>query len=150
MNLISYAKREFIAAGYIPLDQPQEDGPNKWVQLNVLQLLQVFENQGHSGRSAPLVAEIFKTLAIYEPLVPLRGDESEWTEIGDGVWQNKRCSHVFKQLDRFNGQAYDINGKIFRDPSGAYYTSKESFVPITFPYTPKREYIDVPESDHGN
>jgi len=45
------------------------------------------------------------------------------------------------------GEAYDINGKVFREPSGSCYTSFESRVPVTFPYTPTTEYVDVVEPD---
>jgi len=134
---VRHAEREFLAAGYIPLDQPQEDGPNKWIQENVLELLDVFSRQGHSGFSAPYCLETFRKLALHEPLVPLSGANDEWHEVGDGVFQNKRCSHVFKDAD---GRAYDINGRIFREPSGACYTNR---VYVTFPYTPTREYVDV-------
>lgn len=58
--------------------------------------------------------------------------------------QNKRCSHVFKDKD---GNAYDIDGKVFREPDGCCFTSKDSFVPVTFPYTPKTEYVDVPKDE---
>lgn len=142
-NTVRHAEREFLAAGYIPLDQEQEDGPNKWIQENVLELLEVFSRQGHSGFSAPYAVDVFRKLAMHEPLVPLSGADDEWNEVGEGVFQNNRCSHVFKDKDRFNGQAYDINGRIFREPDGACYTSGDSCVPVTFPYTPKREYVDV-------
>jgi hypothetical protein len=56
------------------------------------------------------------------------------------MWQNNRCCHVFKDNA---GNAYDIDGKIFREPDGACYTSRDSRVPVTFPYTPVREYVDV-------
>ena len=142
-NTVRHAEREFVAAGYTPLDQEQEDGPNKWIQENVLELLEVFARQGHSGFSAPYAVEMFRKLALHEPLVPLSGADDEWNEVGDGVFQNNRCSHVFKDKDRFNGQAYDIDGRIFREPDGGCYTSSDSCVPVTFPYTPKREYVDV-------
>jgi len=135
------AMRELAYAGYTPLDQPQENGPDKWVQENVLELLRVFSAQGHSGFSAPVVVDMFKKLAMQEPLTPLTGNDDEWNYVGDDTWQNMRASHVFKTGD---GAAYDIEGKIFREPSGACYTSRDSFVDIEFPYTPKREYIDVP------
>ena len=45
-NTVRHAEREFVAAGYTPLDQEQEDGPNKWIQENVLELLEVFARQG--------------------------------------------------------------------------------------------------------
>jgi len=142
-NTVLHAEREFLAVGYTPLDQEQENGPNKWIQENMLELLEVFDRQGHSGFSAPCAVEMFRKLALHEPLVPLFGDDDEWNQVGDGVFQNNRCSHVFKDKDRFNGQAYDINGRIFREPDGGCYTSGDSCVPVTFPYTPKCEYVDV-------
>ena len=110
---------------------------------HVLELLRVFADEGHSGSTAPYTVNMFKKLAMFEPLVPLTGEDWEWAEVSDGVFQNKRCSRVFKQADRFNGQAYDLDGRVFREPNGSCYTSKESRVPITFPYTPKTEYVDV-------
>ena len=142
-NLIEHAKRELLALGYIPLDQEQEDGPNKWIQENILALLAVFEEQGHSGSSAPYCISMFAKLAKFEPLVPIQGTDDEWIEIGENQWQNKRCSHVFKDADH----AYDINGKIFREPSGACFTSRDSRVTVTFPYTPTTEYVDVGEQE---
>ena len=144
-NCIEHAKREFIALGY-DLEQTEED-PNKWIVKNVIELLEVFSKQGHSGSSAPFCIGYFKKLAAFEPLCPLTGDDSEWnyvSEFGDdGTFQNIRCSHVFKNEDG----AYDINGKVFREPGGSCYTSKDSRVPVVFPYTPKTEYIDVNNDD---
>lgn len=143
-NYRKHAEREFKALGY-DLDE-KEEGPNKWIMENLFELLEVFGKQGHSGSSAPYCAKIFKKLALFEPLAPLTGDDDEWDETGRDVWQNNRCSHVFKDTD---GKAYDIEGKIFREPNGACFTSKESRVYVTFPYTPKSEYIDVPATEDG-
>lgn len=138
MSYAEHAKREFKAVGYTD----EDTGPNKWIQDNVLELLEVFSKQGHSGSSAPVVANMFKTLALFEPLAPIQGTAEEWNQVGETTWQNIRCSHVFK--DSIDGQAYDFQGRIFREPNGACFTSRDSRVPVTFPYTPKREYVDVP------
>lgn len=143
MNILEHAKRELKAVGYIPLDEEQEDGPNKWIQENVLELLEVFSKQGHSGMSAPYVIQLFEKLAMLEPLCPLTGEDDEWEEVDDGLYQNKRCSHVFKN----NSRTYDINGKVFIDPSGVGWTSSESRVDVTFPYTPKTIYVYLEKSD---
>ena len=74
------------------------------------------------------------------------------------VYQNKRCSRVFRQEDRFDGQAYDIQGKVFiehgYDEDGKEttysYTNSDSNVPVTFPYTPKTEYVDVGFADESD
>ena len=88
------------------------------------------------------------TMAITKPSIDWNHVSPEYNylaqdENGDGVFQNNRCLRVFKDKNRFNGQAYDIEGRIFREPDGGCYTSSDSCVPVTFPYTPKREYVDV-------
>jgi hypothetical protein len=42
-----------------------------------------------------------------------------------------------------NGNCYDSEGIIFREPNGVCYTSIDSRVPVVFPYTPKSKYVDV-------
>lgn len=136
------------------------DGPDMWIQENVLGILEVFEKQGHSGSSAPYCISMVTKLMDHKPLSPLTGDDREWVEVSPGIFQNSRLSSVFKQSDRFDGQAYDIDGKVFwewferdlyEDEEGfpgkvkakTYYTCADSFTPIEFPYMPpdKPEYI---------
>ncbi len=139
---------EFRAAGWCDENGKFDDEMQEAICKHVLELLKVFSDEGHSGSSAPYAINVFKTLAMFEPLVPLTGEDWEWTEVSDGTFQNKRCSHVFKQADRFDGQAYDIDGIIFYnwyknengEKSKSYFTGKESCVPITFPYIPTKEY----------
>ena len=71
-----------------------EDGPDKWIAKNVIELIKVFSKQGHSGTSAPYCIQLFAHLASYKPLGPLTGEDDEWHMIDDNTWQNKRCSHV--------------------------------------------------------
>jgi hypothetical protein len=137
MSYIDHARRELNAIGY-KLDGPLEDGPNKWTMENLFELLEVFGKQGHSGSSAPMIAGMFKKLALFEPLGPLTGKDDEWQEVAEGMWQNIRCSHVFKDA---NGKAYDGEGVIFQDPDGLCYTNSDSRVYISFPYTPERRYV---------
>lgn len=138
MNIIEHAKREFLAAGYDPVEQC-EDNPNKLIQENVLELLEVFRKQGHSGFSASFCIKYFSALAQYEPLAPLSGVDSEWSDVGNGMFQNNRCSHVFKR----NGIAWDINGYIFKKQSGSCHTGYLSARKVDFPYTPKSVYVNV-------
>jgi hypothetical protein len=131
-NYVKHATREFTATG-----DTESDGPNRWMRDHLQNLLAVFANEGHSGSSAPWAVATFKKLALFEPLGPLTGADSEWVEFAEGKFQNNRCSHVFKE----NGEAYDSEGRIFQDPDGCCYQNFESRVPVTFPYTPKREYV---------
>jgi hypothetical protein len=135
MNLIDYVKDELKAAGY----NPDEDGPSGWMYENIIDLITVFSKQGHSGFSANHCINLFNKLARYEPLVPLSDNDEEWVEVSDNLWQNKRCSHVFKDKDK----AWDIDGRIFVEKDGSCFTSSDSKVIITFPYNPKSEYIKV-------
>lgn len=138
-NLLTHAEREL----------PRASGDEMQALMNaqLKELILVFSTHGHSGFSAGYATSALAKLLRYEPLRPLTGEPDEWNEVGDGVFQNNRCSHVFKQAGRFNGQAYDINGRVFREPSGACFTSGDSFVPIIFPYTPTIEYVDVPGAE---
>lgn len=129
-NLIFHAEQELRAAGMFDEDSDY-DG---MAAHAVMELIQVFSRQGHSGFSANLVRGLFNKVAAYEPLCPLTGADDEWVECSTGMFQNKRCSHVFKE----NGQAYDIDGRIFREPSGSCYTNRESRVNVTFPYSEAR------------
>jgi hypothetical protein len=142
-NLHKHALAEFRAAGWLDETGAYIDEMQGMLCEHVLTLLRVFSDEGHSGSTAPYTVNLFKKLAMFEPIVPLTGEDWEWHEPSSGVFQNIRCGRVFKQADRFNGQAYDIEGRVFREPTGACYTGAESRVPVTFPYTPKTEYVDV-------
>lgn len=135
-NLELHAKKEMEIAGLFAKDSDY----GGMLGDAVMKMIKVFADEGHSGFSAGMAISIFEKVARFEPLTPLTGGDDEWMEVGHGVFQNMRCSHVFKE----NGQAYDIDGKIFREPSGSCYTGFESRVNVTFPYTPTREYVDVP------
>ncbi len=141
-NLESFAENELRVAGLY--DEDSDYGG--MLAGAVMELIKVFADQGHSGFSAGRTLQLFGKVADFEPLLPLQGTEDEWGSpfSHDGTRQNKRCSHVF--MDK-NGDAYDINGKVFKEPSGACYTSKDSRVPVTFPYIPKTEYVDVSASE---
>jgi hypothetical protein len=151
-NLVNHAMAEFRAAGWVDEDGNFNDEMQHAICDNVIELLTIFGEQGHSGSSAPYAIELFTNLAKFKPLVPLTGEDWEWNDVseyhpGKPSLQNNRCSHVFKDE---NG-AYDINGKVFwewcqpweegGEPYKSYYTCRESRVPVTFPYTPKTEYV---------
>lgn len=141
-NLETFAESELRRAGAFDKDSDYMGalGPA------VMKMIAVFSEEGHSGFSANLAINLFERVARFEPLTPLTGEDDEWMEITDGQWQNVRCYHVFKD----ESGAYDIEGKIFREPSGACFTSRDSRLPVTFPYVPKREYVDVPsEAPHA-
>ena len=157
MSMMEWAKRELDLAGYKASDDP--DDINNWMRNDVLKLLEMFVEQGHSGFSANYVIKLFQTLASWKPLSPLTGEPDEWTEVSADVWQNKRASNVFKGED---GRAYWSDGVVFWEwhsspdiddgkPYKSYFTSRDSRVfinsfPWTMPEKPEyREYVEVKE-----
>jgi len=131
--------------GHIRREMPESDDEmQNMMRAHLIRMGQLFAAEGHSGFSASYALAALEKLLNFEPLGPLTGEPDEWTwlDYGDEMKaQNKRCGHVFM---RENGTAYDSEGRIFREPGGACFTSKGSAVDITFPYTPTREYVDVP------
>lgn len=157
-NLIEHAKEEFKIMGYKPLEEKQEEDPNKWIQENVLELLEVFSKQGHSGSSAPFCIKYFEALANFKPLSPIKCDDSEWVEVGGGMFQNKRLSSVFKE--GAEGKPSYLDAIIFKTEKGTAYSGHaiiraegkkcngvtiKSRQFIRLPFYPKTFYVKVNE-----
>ncbi len=142
-NLIDYAKEELKKIGMIGSGEAY----NNLTTKAILDLIELFDSQNHSGFSAPYVINVFSRLAMFKPLTPLTGEDSEWNEIEPGVYQNKRYSAVFKEKD---GKSYNSKGKIFTDDGKTWYSSKDSHIEITFPYIvpdkPEKVYLNKTES----
>ena len=160
-NFEKHAMTEFKAAGWLDENGKFKDDMQESICNHILALLKVFTDEGHSGSTAPYTVDLFKKLAMYEPIVPLTGEDWEWHDIsrysGDDspVYQNRRCGRVFKDKDG----AYDIDGRVFwewserplyededgypgmSEPYKAYYTCRDSRVPVTFPYSPATVYV---------
>ena len=134
-NLVKFAESELELIG--DSDDEMQSAMNK----HILHMVQVFADERHSGFSAGYAISILKRLLAYKPLTPLTGEDDEWNEVSDNLYQNKRFSRVFK--DGKDGEAYDIEGKIFWEwnvredgsPYKCYYGSGDSRMPVTFPYT---------------
>lgn len=127
---------------------------------NILDILEVFCDQGHSGFSASYLINALTRLMDWKPLSPLTGADDEWnTCYGDKeTEQNSRCSAVFRKKGD-NSTAYYIHGKVFSDDGGiTWFSGKESRVPVTFPFAvpDKPEYVyieyleDVPPGFTGD
>ena len=136
MSLVEFAKSEMNRMW------PEADEMQDMVKSNVIELLEVFEKQGHSGFSAPYVLNVFHKLAMFKPIGQLTGEDSEWAEVGNGIYQNKRCTAVFKEGK--DGCAYWLDGNIFRDQNGCTFTNEYSRVKVVFPWVmPEPKIIDV-------
>ena len=150
MGLVDHAKVELEIAGLL---NEEGDFYGGMTGKAVLELMEVFAKQGHSGMSAPIVADLFQKLANYKPLGPITGKDEEWVEVfndkdGQPVYQNKRGSAVFKHSD---GRATYNDSIIKRCPDGAcwngplYLTREDAINNVNkieveikgFPFTPK-------------
>lgn len=106
------------------------------IDKNILELINVFSNQHHSGFTATYVIDILQRLLHYKPLTSLTGEDDEWEDVtsygyNTPTFQNKRCSAVFKD----DKGAYWVEGKIFSSDLGhTWYTNSDSCVPVTFPF----------------
>lgn len=98
----------------------------------MLDILRRFFGQWDSGGAVYAVAPVLQRLIAGKCLTPLTGEPDEWMEVGDGVFQNKRVSSVFKDPRFHDGKlAYDIDAQ---QPRAA----------ISFPYWPDRAEVPSP------
>lgn len=115
-------------------------------------LVAAFINSGQSGGSAPFVSGAIsaavKTLMRQLPIAPLTGEDDEWFDHGDNLWQNTRCSAVFKDKDG----PYYLDAIIWQGPedsdtfTGRVYAHdvlESSRQRIAFPFKPKSFYVPV-------
>lgn len=127
-NLVDYGKSELSKIEH------DDEGMQDRMDKCVLDLLKLLSDQGHSNHTVHYCLAVFNRLAKFKPLTPLTGEDDEWNEVGNDMFQNKRYSAVFKEGK--NGRAYNVEGKVFSNDGGeTWYTSKDSSVYIDFPYT---------------
>lgn len=166
MTTLSHAKRELDLIG---MTEDSPDEMNRMMRKHILHMVEEFAAEGHSGFSAHYAISILSKLLKFDPLSPLTGEDSEWHVVesvksprGGEIpvtWQNCRRGSVFKTADG----AYDIDGRVFWEwvtstdiddgkPFKSHFTSHESRVPVTFPYTPpeKPEYVFRPTEQFPN
>ena len=142
MSAIEYAKRE------LALVNTENDEMQNMMDENILEIIEVFSKQGHSGFSANYAINMLNRLLRFKPLKPLTGEDDEWRQVGDDWFQNIRYSSVFKE----GGRAYWSGGRVFSDDGGeTYYSNKDSRVDIEFPFhvPEKPEYVILEENQNG-
>jgi len=93
MSLEDYARQELglLDGG----DDPMQAEMSK----DIMQVIKLFGSQGHSGFSAGYAIGAIERLLRFQPLTPLTGKDDEWNEIGEGVFQSRRCPSVFKDAE---------------------------------------------------
>lgn len=152
-NLLEHVERELDIAGILE-DKAAPEGvkDNTWMRRHILNLTKEFIAADHNQGSAQTTIDILNVLLTLRPLTPLTGKDDEWEDQGIEFsdmlkYKNKRCMRVFKTSDN---RCVDVEGKVFwewiDDGNGekfkSYYTNKDSWVDITFPYVPFTEYVE--------
>lgn len=149
MGLIEHAKKELELAGMFDKDSDYNGGIGK----AVMELVEVFSKQGHSGMSAKRTLQIFNRVADYGILKPITFEEEQWREVNPGVFHHKRLTAVFK--DKKDVRPYYIDAIVFQGEDSydrftgsigniesAQYIKGDSFLPKTFTINVKRELYD--------
>ena len=144
MTLMEFAKFELDRILVTCTDDESKE-MQTLINKNIMDIAEVFSEQGHSGSTAPYVISAIHKLLGWKPLTPLTGKGDEWGEPYDdiNIQQNKRCSAVFRE-NYDNSTAHYLYGKVFSDDGGeTWYRSKESNIPVSFPFIvpDKPEYI---------
>lgn len=103
----------------------------KMMNNDVLELLKVFSEQGHSGFSASIATRLFYKLANHKLVTEVEDKPEDWDENG----QHKYISSVFKRKD---GTCYYLYGTYFAEPDSDnfFYNGKCSRTNVTFPLKP--------------
>lgn len=157
-NTQRYAKRELDILVKSATDPGNRPIVEPFIP-EILALCEKFGNSGQSGGSAPstatALAQTVKKLLLQEPICPIMGIDEEWIDVahlGDGLdilWQNARCSCLFKGI---NGRAWYLDAIVWKgDKTGTFtgpiqmgeevLTSRQYVK--RWPFTPKTFYIDV-------
>lgn len=122
MSVISHARSELKRINF-----GEED------TAAMVRVMELLFNQWDSGGAVHAVFPILQRLIACKPLTPLTGEDDEWFDHGNGVFQNKRMGSVFKDPRFHDGKlAYDID-----NPAGP----REA---IAFPYWPERVEVADP------
>lgn len=128
MSTVEYARHE------LELICHENEPMQQFVNKNILEIVEQFSEQGHSGSSASYTIFCLERLLRFKPLSPLTGAEDEWNDLGHGRKQNKRCSSVFRNE---NGTYNDIDAKVISEDGGlTWYSCVECHKQIEFPYMP--------------
>ena len=129
MSLIENAKIELAAINFGAEDSAV-----------MIEIMEKFFSQWDSGGAVSCAVPVLARLLSGQPLAPITGDDSEWMEVGDGVYQNIRCSSVFKQRE--------ANGRRGRGGMHPYDIDNEAW-DGKFPYDPTTRLPTAPVYEVG-
>jgi hypothetical protein len=152
-NTQAHAQRELdVLCSLYP--DPDDQPTIKEFIPEILSLCEKFGLSGQSGGSAPYTAralsQAVEKLCLQETICPLTGRNDEWVFHDHGtnsMFQNNREGAVFK-VDK-DSRAYYLDAIIWKgEDEGDQFTGTVEKITSrqyikSFPFTPKRFYIDV-------
>lgn len=163
-----WAISELKRAGYHPEASDKDASYGDMCAQAALELFDLLLKQDHSGASIGFTMQILNRLVERKPLVPLTGEDDEWSElevINSQFYQhNKRYHALSKKISDGTIKFTDhdrvscYNAILPEDGSKVYWGSGlvtrliDDLYPITFPYMPNKLYVAVEEilSDSKN
>jgi len=97
-GLKDHAKTELGLAGLFD----QDSDYNGMIGKAVMELVDKFSEQGHSGFRAEWTLAVFNDVARFKPLTPITSNSDEWEDVshygfGSPLWQNKRAPMYFSE-----------------------------------------------------
>lgn len=130
-NLMRHA--HFELDRYLGVDD-EHDFYGGMTKKAVLELMETFARQGHSGMSASIVLDIFDNLAQFKALTALTDNPDEWNHVGSAggvrekdVWQNRRQSEAFSND---GGKTYYLLSERRGKDIPIWHTSRDHRLPI--------------------
>jgi hypothetical protein len=123
---IDYAEQQLKKAGLFD----QDSDYNGMVGKAVLELIQTFSNQQHSGYSAPLVISLFDKLANFEPIAPIDNpmitgayeDISKYSD--EPVGKSLQSTELSKLFSHDYGKTWYGLVEVFQGDGGCTYEKK--------------------------
>jgi hypothetical protein len=177
MSLVEYAKSELVIAGNSPrstfyqlvvelvtLYEKQYDSnvtEGKPIDIvNLRKAVKQFEKLSPIGKEITdciphekfrhlSIISAFLRITLFKPLTPLTGNDDEWIEVSNDIYQNKRYGSVFKE----NGKVHDLDGRSLYVPNDCFSSwvstsGTECKTPVTFPYKVSTDQEKVYFTDH--
>lgn len=77
----------------------------------MLDILRQFFHTWNSGGAVSVARPVLERLLAGKPLTPLTGEADEWYQPDPSLnlFQNKRCSTIFREQSPFDGSAVDFD-----------------------------------------
>lgn len=108
-SLVDHAKKELEKASLFDKDSDYDGMIGK----AVLELLEVFSKQGHSGMSAAMVRDLFNKLSDFKTLTPITSKTDEWHDVSESI--GRSCWHR-QETQLYSQKTLEKHGTPYENP----------------------------------